>query len=124
MERRTFEANLKRAIDMSPMNKAEVARRVGVVASTLTRWTDSNEGRDISAQHLLSLSRVLGVDPWVLFGSTFAEPLPPAPAPRRGRPPVKREEMDAGLERGVTKRTAPPSSPATPPRTDPKRGRA
>ena len=66
------------------MLKADVARRIGVSPSTLTRWT--TEGREVSGQHILALAKVLGVDPWVLMGSSYTEPAPAVAPPKRGRP--------------------------------------
>lgn len=76
---------LESMIEVNRTTKAEVARRLGVAPSTLTRWT--NEPRNVSAQNLLALARILGVDPYVLMGTSFEEPGPAKEQPRRGRPP-------------------------------------
>lgn len=80
---------------MNRVSKAEIARRVRVSASTVTRWTDEDARdengepivRKLSAQDLLALARVVGVDPYTLMGASFEEPEPPTEQPRRGRPP-------------------------------------
>lgn len=103
-----FEENLLALIKANGLTKADVARRAKVSPASLTRWTDPKETRDISAQDLLSLARVLGVDPYVLMGSSFEEPDPAAPPPRRGRPPVSASDVESALARKPARSPGPP----------------
>lgn len=81
----TFSKNLERCMRNKGWKPADLARHMGVGNPTVSRWLNSR--RKLSAQDLLALSAVLGVEPETLFGSSFEPPAPAPPKPRRGRPP-------------------------------------
>jgi transcriptional regulator with XRE-family HTH domain len=95
VSRRDFGQNLLAMMEANGLNKADVARRIGVSPSTMTRWT--SEGREVSGQHLLALAAVLGVEPRVLLGSSFVEPTAPVASPKRGRP-ISAKTVDEALD--------------------------
>lgn len=103
----SFRENLKTFIEASGLSQAEVAARVRVTGGALSRWLKKVNGPLPGAQHFLALARVLGVDPWMLVGSSFEEP-----AGAREVAPPGRRRKDAAIERGFT--LTPKSAPAAP----------
>jgi transcriptional regulator with XRE-family HTH domain len=82
----SFGENLQAFMKANGVNGAELARRLGVKGSTVTRWRN---GRVPGAAELLAIAKVLGVEPVVLLGSDYVEPLPAEPPPPRGRPSAR-----------------------------------
>ncbi len=80
------------------INGAELARRLGASPAAVSRWLSGERTPD--GQALLAMARVLSTDPWTLLGSSFTEPLPPAPPARRGRPPAGEDVQRALKRRG------------------------
>lgn len=84
--RPTFAENLESLMRTHDVNQPELARRVGVSVPAVSRWLST--GRIPGGQDLLAIARVLAIDPWVLMGASFTEPLPAQPLPKRGRRPA------------------------------------
>ena len=84
VEKPPFRENLSAALKMASIGQSDLARRVGVDPSQVTRWLSGE--REPSGPILLAMSRLFGIDPWVLLGADAVEPRIAEAAPARGRP--------------------------------------
>lgn len=104
--RPTFAENLQAFLVANRMSPAELARRLGVTGGAVSRW--QSKGHLPNAQDFMAIAKVLGVDPWVLIGSSFTEPLPPSDVPPPGRRP--KTALDRALEPTPRQITQPAST--------------
>lgn len=72
---------------MHRMKPAELARRTGIDAGTITKWRTL--GRLPSGPDLVAVAKVLGIDAELLLGCNAIQIQTPGETPRVGRPPKR-----------------------------------
>lgn len=114
----TFRENLDTFMTAAGISGAELAARVRVDPGAVSRWL--SKGHLPNAQDFLAVARVLGVDPWILVGSSFKEPGPPRKVAPPGRRP-KDAKFISLLKPAHRKPVGKPSEKTSPPISSPTR---